>query len=176
MNSDEHNAPVSVRDARPEDAADVAGVHVRSWQVGYRGLLPDEYLDGLRADDRADRYTFHLVGPTHPATTVAIEAGKVRGFVTTGPARDGAETGGEIYALYVDPSAWGRGIGRVLMADARSRLVRCGFSDALLWVLAGNERAEHLYRADGWFPDGRRRHDDVWGVRVGKICYRRFLP
>ena len=30
----------------------VARVHVRSWQVGYRGLLPDAYLDGLRAEER----------------------------------------------------------------------------------------------------------------------------
>ena len=28
---------------------EVARVHVRSWQAGYRGLLPDAYLDGLRA-------------------------------------------------------------------------------------------------------------------------------
>ena len=36
----------------------VARVHVRSWQVGYRGLLPDAYLDGLRAEERAERYNF----------------------------------------------------------------------------------------------------------------------
>jgi hypothetical protein len=34
-----------VRVARPDDAAAVAGVHVRSWQQGYRGLLPDDFLD-----------------------------------------------------------------------------------------------------------------------------------
>lgn len=41
-----------VRAARTDDALAVAGVHVRSWQVGYRGLLPDAYLDGLRAEER----------------------------------------------------------------------------------------------------------------------------
>ena len=30
----------------------MVGVHVRSWQVAYRGLFPDDYLDGLRAEDR----------------------------------------------------------------------------------------------------------------------------
>lgn len=151
-------------------------MNVRSWQQAYRGLLPDEYLDGLRAEDRAARYTFHLVGPTHPATSVAVEDGVIRGFVTTGPARDEAENVGAIYALYVDRDCCGRGFGRVLIASARSRLVRHGFTEALLWVLTGNERAERFYRADGWLPDGRQRDEDVWGVRVHETCYRRPLP
>ena len=46
---------LTVRRATPEDAAGVAGVHVRSWQVAYRGLLPDDYLDGLRPEDRMAR-------------------------------------------------------------------------------------------------------------------------
>ena len=38
---------VTLRDATPADALDIATVHVESWQVGYRGLMPDEVLDGL---------------------------------------------------------------------------------------------------------------------------------
>ena len=34
-----------LRPAEPADAMDVARVHVRAWQVAYRNLLPDEYLD-----------------------------------------------------------------------------------------------------------------------------------
>lgn len=36
----------------------VARVHVRSWQVAYRGLIPDGYLDRLCPEDRAVRYDF----------------------------------------------------------------------------------------------------------------------
>jgi GNAT superfamily N-acetyltransferase len=115
-----HNARVlTLRDARPEDAAEVAGVHVRSWQVAYRGLLPDEYLDGLRAEDRAQRYTFDLVGPDHPATTVAVEGDEICGFVTTGPARGEAQGVGAVQAIYVDPTAWGRGVGLSALPSRR---------------------------------------------------------
>jgi GNAT superfamily N-acetyltransferase len=167
---------LTLRDARPQDAAQVAGVHVCSWQVAYRGLLPDAYLDGLRAEDRARRYTFDLVGPDHPATTVALEGDEICGFATTGPARGEAQRAGEVYAIYVDPKAWGRGVGRVLMENARSRLAGLGFTEALLWVLTGNDRAERFYRAGGWLPDGGRREEDVWGIRVSNIRYRRLLP
>jgi hypothetical protein len=77
-----------LRAARPDDAEAVAGVHVRSWQVAYRGLLPDDYLDGLRAEDRAARYTFAERDLQRPETIVAIERGTVCGFATTGPCPD----------------------------------------------------------------------------------------
>jgi hypothetical protein len=49
---------MTVREAHPQDAAEVAGVHVRSWEVAYQGLFPDDYLDGLRPEDRMAHYTF----------------------------------------------------------------------------------------------------------------------
>lgn len=163
--------------ATPEDAAAVAGVHVRSWQVAYRGLLPDEYLDGLRIEDRMARYTFDQTGPDQPHTTVAVDDGTICGFTTTGPARDDDVPGaGEVLALYVDPGAWGRGVGRLLMAEARADLSgRQGYAHTVLWVLVGNQRAERFYRADGWLPDGERRDENIWGVQASEARWRRSL-
>ncbi len=166
-----------VRDAQPDDAAAVAAVHVRSWQVGYRGLLPDEHLDALTPEDRASRYRFGELDPLAPATIVAFEAGAVCGFATTGPSFDDDQAGsGELLALYVDPHRWGLGIGRTLVEEARTRLARAGFERAVLWVLAGNERAQRFYRIDGWAPDGRRRRDTVWGAAADEVGYSRALP
>lgn len=73
--------------------------------------FPDEYLDGLRAEDRMARYTFGETG-TGLITIVAVDDGILCGFATTGPAQDDDVQGpGEVYALYVDPGAWGRGSG-----------------------------------------------------------------
>ncbi|MGH9016393.1 MAG: GNAT family N-acetyltransferase [Acidimicrobiales bacterium] len=168
---------VRVRPARPDDAAAVAVVHVRSWQAAYRGLMPDDYLDGLRSEDRQGRYTFGLSDPDAPATVVAEVDGIIRGFATTGPARDDdAGDQGELFGFYVDPDVWGQGIGRLLMARARDRLVGRGWRSALLWVLVGNSRAERFYAADGWVADGEKRTDEVWGVIVEETRYRRRLP
>jgi hypothetical protein len=99
-----------LRTAQPADAAAVAGVHVRSWQVAYRALLPDDYLDGLRPEDRAQWFTFGELEPQPPETIVAIERGTICGFATTGPCRDDDRRGtGELLALYVDPDCWSRG-------------------------------------------------------------------
>jgi GNAT superfamily N-acetyltransferase len=165
-----------LRPAEPQDAMEVARVHVRSWQAGYRGLLPDAYLDGLRAEDRAQHYRLGSEDVREPATVVAVEAGAICGFATTAPARDSdAQEDGELFALYVDPEWWGHGIGAALISAARSRLVDVGFRGAVLWLLAGNARADRFYRIDGWAPDGSRRSDTMWDVRVDEARYRRAL-
>ena len=165
-----------LRPAEPDDAIAVARVHVRSWQAAYRTLLPDDYLDQLRLEDRAQKYNFSSLDPLQPQTIVAAEAGVIHGFATTAPAREPDMPGcGELCALYVDPDQWSRGIGVALVAAARSRLFDLGFRHAVLWVLVGNVRADRFYRIDRWAPDGRRRTESVWGVTVDEIRYQRTL-
>lgn len=165
-----------IRPAEPGDEMAVARVHVRSWQAAYQGLLPDDYLNALRPEDRAQTYTFGSNDTRKPATIVSTEAGVISGFATTAPARDSdIPDHGELYALYVHPEYWGRGIGAALMRAARSRLYDQGFRNAALWVMANNARAERFYKIDGWQPDGLRRTDTVWGAIVEEIRYRRAL-
>lgn len=166
---------VQLRPAIPPDAGDIARVHVRAWQVGYRGLLPDDYLDGLRTEDRASRYTLGEASAETPSTIVAVERSTLCGFVTTGPAREGTGGAGHLMALYVDPDHWRRGIGRVLLARGRAELAARGYREAVLWVLVGNVRAHELYVADGWRPDGHEDDQTVWGVVVRDRRYRREL-
>ena len=156
---------VTLRAAAPADALAVARVHVRAWQVGYRGLLPDGYLDGLRAEDRAARYT--LGRSDGPQTTVAVVDDAIAGFV--------AIHGDELAALHVDPDRWGGGVGRALIARARADLVAAGVSEAHLWLLDGNARAQRFYERDGWTTDGTRRTDTVWGIEVRELRFRRLL-
>ena len=165
-----------LRPAKMQDGMDVARVHVRSWQAAYCGLLPAEYLDALKPEDRAARYVFENPDTAKPWTIVADVDGFIAGFATTAPARDAdAEGCGELYALYVDPDYWGRGIGAGLMKAARERLVELGFRQATLWVMKGNVRAEHYYTIDGWEADGRERTEVMWGVTVNELRYRRRL-
>jgi GNAT superfamily N-acetyltransferase len=165
-----------LRPAEPEDAMAVARVHVRSWQAAYRGLLPDDYLDQLRPEDRAQRYDFAALDPLKPRTVVAVVEGLIYGFATTAPSREPDLPGhGELYALYVDPEQWGRGLGAALVSAARAQLFELGFRNAVLWVMAGNARAERFYRIDGWEPDGESKTDSVWGITVDEIRYQRRL-
>lgn len=167
---------ISLRPATSGDEYGVAGVHVRSWQEGYRGLMADDVLNGLQPEDRAARYTFGSTDVTLPQTVVAVEGDVIVGFATFGVSRDSddPETG-EIFALYVDPDHWGQGVGRMLISEARSSLNESSLTTAQLWVLNGNLRAIRFYERDGWFADGFIREDVVWGITVTESRYRRSL-
>ena len=167
---------MNLRPAVPDDAMAVARVHVRAWQAAYHGLMPEDYLAGLRPEARAQHYDFGGLDPARPRTLVAVEADTVLGFATISPARDADAAGqGELCALYVEPDCWGRGIGQALASAARGELSSLGFSRAVLWVVAGNARAERFYRADGWSHDGSRRARQVWSVTVDTVRYSRML-
>jgi GNAT superfamily N-acetyltransferase len=162
--------------AAPDDAIAVARVHVQSWQAAYRTLLPDDYLDQLRPEDRAAKYDVASLDPLKPRTIVAAEKNLIVGFATAAPARDpDLPDHGELCALYVDPEYWGREIGIALVSAARANLVELGFRNAVLWVLAGNVRAERFYRIDQWVPDGLRRTDSIWGITVNELRFQRGL-
>jgi hypothetical protein len=77
---------MELRRAEPPDAIAVARVHVRSWQAAYRKLIPDDYLDQLRPEDRAKKYDFGSLDPLRPCTIVATESGRILGFGTTASA------------------------------------------------------------------------------------------
>lgn len=98
------NDAVHLRLAEPGDETTVADLHVVAWQVAYRGLLPDPYLDGLRPEERANRYRFARDEPSEVATVLAFEDGVLCGFASFGPTRDddGVDAG-ELYALYAHP-------------------------------------------------------------------------
>lgn len=144
--------------------------------MAYRGILPDEYLEGLRAEDRVLKYDFSCADPAKPHTIVEIDDGRVVGFATTCAARDSdLKDAGELTALYVDPRYWSLGVGASLIAAARLRLKNLGFQKAYLWLLDGNVRGSRFYQKDGWAPDGCNRIDTIWGITVNETRYRRDI-
>ena len=91
-----------------------------------------------------------------------------------GPTRDPfADPGtGEVYAIYVDPDVWRRGIGSSLLTRSAEDLRGRGFTSATLWVLATHDMARRFYEHRGWQVEGARQTYPVGGIELEEIRYR----
>ncbi len=175
---------VLIRPARVEDAHAIGSVHVRAWQVGYRGQLPDAYLDGLSIEQRQASWRVGLPDPARTSTVLVVEDptdGHVCGFTTVGPLRPegsadlDAAVAGQLYAINLEPEAWGRGIGAPLLHAASRQLATDGYREAILWTLRTNARARRFYEREGWAADGGEQVDEHEGVTLDEVRYRRAL-
>jgi ribosomal protein S18 acetylase RimI-like enzyme len=168
----------AVRAAQLDDAAAIGLVHVRSWQAAYAGHFPQEFLDALDPAARAEGWRRILGAQQRDRQTdlVAGFDGQVGGFASVGPSREDDAGGvGEVYAIYVLPELWGRGLGRQLMAAALDALAELGFDAATLWVLEDNHRARRFYETGGWSTDGATKVDDGLGFPIAEVRYHRPL-
>jgi GNAT superfamily N-acetyltransferase len=156
--------------AKPGDAEGIARVHTRSWQHAYRGIFSDEYLDNLDWRERLSLWAGLIEAPP-PAQVlvVARSGGAVVGFAAAGPARDEDLPSGarEIYAIYLDPGYWSRGLGGGLLQAVLAD------HETYLWVLEDNHRARRFYEAHGFRPDGTRLTIERGGVPTAELRYRR---
>src|SRR4030095_1198510 len=71
---------VEVRKATAQDASGIAFVHVRSWQVAYRGHMPDEFLDGLDVEKRTHMWRELTGDPDKIIFVAADREGTIVGF------------------------------------------------------------------------------------------------
>ena len=127
---------ISVRRARPADAAAIAGVHVAGWRSAYAGLLPESYLAGLSSIRHAAGYDAAIRRGAGVFVAIAAKA-EVVGFATVGRART-ALADGEVETLYVLDDWRDQGVGRGLMRAGASHLLAEGCRTAFLWVLREN--------------------------------------
>jgi ribosomal protein S18 acetylase RimI-like enzyme len=150
--------PVSVREARREDAWGIARVRVDTWRVAYDGLIDDRILAALdpeREGHRRAELWLENTAAAGAAQFVAEQNGVIVGWAAVGACRDDDRPGtGELHAIYVHPSLWSAGVGHELLAAATASLRSSGFAEASLWVLDHNVRAAGFYERHGWIEDG----------------------
>jgi N-acetylglutamate synthase-like GNAT family acetyltransferase len=144
---------VAVRVAEANDAPRIVQIYVDSWNAGFGELMPHLVID----EDRISRWTTELTtGPTR--WWVAEHDGSIVGFVGIGPSRDPVDPElGELDTIAVDPAHWRGGTGTALMRTALDALADSGFTEAILWTLAGYDQGQTFYSSMGWTADGRTR-------------------
>jgi len=144
-------ANVSIAAASSTDCRAVAQIHVDAWRVAYDGIVPSDYLAALSVDKREIAWRTAVERGT-PRVLVARKDEDVVGWIAYGRCRnDGSGPDvGEIWAIYVAPTAWSTGVGRALWDAARRDLQEQGYRSVTLWVIRDNARAIRFYERSGF--------------------------
>lgn len=143
----------TLRTPAPDDAAELAALHVTTWKQAYGHLLPGGFFTHAHAEGRRALWD-RLLADEDPALrrVVAERQGQIVGFALAGtplPTERSAPVRGlQLFSLYVLASEYGRGVGRELLEAA------LGSEPALLWVADENQRAIAFYRKHGFEFDG----------------------
>lgn len=151
-------ARVIVRTAQHHDIPELAHIDVRAWRAAYSSIFPEGAVTGLSAPRRMFKWARVLSRRRDSELVLVAEIdGRIVGFCQAGADRDDPEAAGEIYTLYVDPDAWGRGVGSALIEIALTWLAP-RYERAILWVVRENEPARRFYEACGfeWDEDSFR--------------------
>ncbi len=169
----------TIRRAVVSDAPALGSLHVRAWQHAYRGQMPQAYLDRLDAKTRAAHHEKWIRRTDVPDRRiwVLVRGGDLLGFAVSGPARDDdlSTDVGEVYAIYVEPSVIGTGLGRRLYSYTLMGLRRLGFRGAVVWVLDKNMKTHRFYEAAGFARDGSKKTLDFEGQKLIEIRFRGAL-
>lgn len=166
-----------IRPAFPDDARGIAEVHVGSWQSAYRGIIPDDVLDGLSVDEFLTRRgAIFREGAT--ITWIVESDGRIVGFADVAASRDAdAVPGatGELLSVYLLADFWERGLGRALCRQAFTSLKARGHRDVTTWVLSENVRARAFYERIGMCRDPAEKQTHLGGRELSEIRYRAAL-
>jgi len=161
---------ITIRQARQEDAAEIAKVHVDSVRTTYAGIDPQDYLDKLSYEEFTRSWASRLSNPLSYVYIAEDESGHIVGFVSGGAEREGDPLyKGELYAIYLLQAYQGQGIGRLLTRALVNRLVQVGMNSMLLWVVAANP-ARRFYEALSG-QQVKTKQIEIGGTMLDEIAY-----
>jgi len=162
----------TIRKAVPEDAYERAVCHISSWRSAYKGIVPDEYLNSMSAEERSERYKKQIEENNEVLFYNAIYENKIIGLLCISKSRDEDKlNAGEVGAIYLIEEFWGKGYGREMMNFAIDTLKNMGYNEIILWVFEENNRARRFYEKCGFTFSGEKAIMNIGGKDIPKVRY-----
>jgi GNAT superfamily N-acetyltransferase len=169
---------ISVRPATKRDAKAIAEIQADASQAAFKALFPGELMPTADTSDKSQAFWSEAIEYSEPQVLVAVDGQTVVGFVGFDRSRDPKTppTMGEIWAIYVKPSHWGKAVGLALWDGAREGLMEEGCTKVTVWVPLGYERALRFHDMAGFKREMTSIKTVPMGaVKVEEIRFKRDL-
>lgn len=126
---------ITVRRATLSDSLNVARVQVQSWRESYKGIVPQEFLDNISPEDRAQAFRARFAEDAYRMFIAETPADGAIGFVDLGKPREQRPYQAELFAIYLLRDFQRQGIGRMLFTRGVQSLVADGMNSMYLVAL-----------------------------------------
>lgn len=168
--------PTRIRGAVEGDADGLVKLRVDTIRDAYAGTMPVEFMDPVSEHERASQLRAAIRNGTR-TWLIAVAGDELVGACALGVARDSDLPGdsGEIIAIAVVSPHRRQGHGFTLLNAARSVALDRGWSELVLWVVAGHVEARAFYARAGFIADGSERVDDSLGFAAPIVRYRMLI-
>ena len=146
---------ISIRLAVPGDAAEMAEILMRSWEVAYKGIIPDEYIREKNAS-RPEQYKRAITAKNTDSYVIRRDGKTVGIMRVASPQND--DVGDDFYELhyiYLHPDYYRQGIGSKAMVYAFNIACNLGKKYMVVWVFADNVNSIKFYEKCGFRADGK---------------------
>ncbi|GHV12856.1 GNAT family N-acetyltransferase [Clostridia bacterium] len=165
---------INIRPAVPADAPDMAEIHMRSWEVAYKDIIPADYIHKKNATRQV--LWQRIVTDENTSKYVIQVSGKTAGFMEIAPSRDDDADNDtyELHGIYLHPDYFRQGIGTQAMRFAFDKARSIGKTVMTLWVFAENTNSVSFYEKCGFAADGNTKTLDC-GKSVKAIRMSRNL-
>ena len=165
---------ILIRLAVPADAPDMAEAHMRSWEVAYKDIIPEDYI----REKNAERPVLweRILGDTNTTQYIIKKEGKTAGMLGISVSRDEDADDGtyELMGLYLLPEYLRQGIGTQAMEFTFAKARSLGMKVITVWLLEDNLNAKMFYEKFGFTADGKSIERD-FGKTLKSIRMRRDL-
>jgi ribosomal protein S18 acetylase RimI-like enzyme len=163
---------MTYRKAKRDEAQAIAILHAQSWQVAYKGILSDAYLEHEVLPNRlqvwAERFSRR---EKNRWICVVVEKGELKGFVCVYGNED-PKWGSLIDNLHVLPALKGQGIGKRLMEEAEKWITeKYPNPNFYLWVYEENHPSRGFYEKMGGENVETQLYDNVDGGSSNVLRY-----
>ncbi len=162
------SSQVRVRRGKLSDAKALSNVFRESWELAYRGIIPQLHLETMIRRRNPDWWRTTIRSGD---TLFVLEvAGQIVGYATCGVARARGTQQGEIYEIYLSPTHQGLGFGEHLFEACRHALDMRRLNGLVVWALAENEAAIAFYWRRGGRPVAQRA-DKIGTAKLSKLAF-----
>ena len=159
----------TIRLAKPGDVEQIAKLYIKSWQKTYKGLLRQEYLDGLTEKAVGERWADYIGRARHGIFVAVTEDEKILGFGAFKPYHR-IDDCIYIESLHVEESYQGQGVGTAIIKGIYTVGKEENYGRMAVCLVKGNDNARNLYT-----KLGAVHYKDKVDDFTGEISYSEIL-